>query len=120
MEVGVFEQYPLLVADPSASRLIIDRLFGGNVGKNRLWHMPSMESVRELARVGQAIALLPDRLAAKSVELGHLVRLSVAAPRFQRTCAVHWSGQMELSWAAEVFISLVAMVAQEDESPGEE
>ncbi len=29
------------------------------------------------------------------------------------TCAAHWSGQTELSWAAEVFLSLVEMVAQE-------
>ncbi|HSI65149.1 MAG TPA: substrate-binding domain-containing protein, partial [Candidatus Saccharimonadia bacterium] len=113
-DIGALEHHPLAVANGALKRLAKERLFGGESGKARLWQTPSVESARELARVGQAVALLPQRLAARSVSQGHLVPLRLTGSTLQWTCAIHWSGRVELSWAAEVFISLVAMVAQED------
>ncbi|RBP47620.1 DNA-binding transcriptional LysR family regulator [Roseimicrobium gellanilyticum] len=113
LELSMFEQYPLALANGSLMKLAKERLFSGDFGKARIWQMPSVESARELARVGQAVALLPQRLAAKSVSQGHLVPLRTTNASLQWSCAIHWSGRVELSWAAEVFVSLVAMVAQE-------
>lgn len=114
-DVAALEHHPLAVASGGLNRLAKERLFGGESGKARLWQTPSVESVRELARVGQAVALLPHRLASRSVSQGHLVPLRLTGSTLQWTCAMHWSGRVELSWAAEVFVSLVAMVAQEED-----
>jgi DNA-binding transcriptional LysR family regulator len=116
LEPATFEQHPLLVPDASSLQLVMDRIFKGQPMRSRIWQMPSTESARELARVGQAIALLPEHLASKHVAQGHLISLTVSAPPLDRTCSAHWSARAELSWAAEVFVSLVELVAQEDES----
>jgi DNA-binding transcriptional LysR family regulator len=114
-EPVIFEHYPLLVPDASSLQLVTERTFKGQAARIRIWQMPSMESARELARVGQAIALLPEHLAAKHVAQGNLIALPVTTPPLERTCSVHWSARAELSWAAEVFVSLVELVAHEDE-----
>lgn len=112
-ETGMLEHHPLALANGALWKLAKERLFSGDFGKARVWQMPSVESARELARVGQAVALLPSRLASKAVSQGHLVPLRAASASLQWSCAIHWSSRVELSWAAEVFVSLVAMVAQE-------
>jgi DNA-binding transcriptional LysR family regulator len=116
IEPAIFEQQPLLVPDSSSMQLVTERIFKGRESRVRIWQMPSTESARELARVGQAVALLPEQLAAKHVAQGHLIALHVTTPPLDRTCSVHWSARAELSWAAEVFVSLVELVALEDES----
>ncbi|QIF00943.1 LysR family transcriptional regulator [Roseimicrobium sp. ORNL1] len=117
-ELSMLEHHPLALANGALVKLAKERLFSGDFGKTRVWQMPSVESARELARVGQAVALLPLRLAAKAVSQGHLMPLSSAGVSAQWSCAIHWSGRVELSWAAEVFVSLVAMVAQEGDEGG--
>jgi DNA-binding transcriptional LysR family regulator len=116
-EMNMLEHHPLALANGALMKLAKERLFNGDFGKARVWQVPSVESARELARVGQAVVLLPQQLAAKAVSQGHLVPLrmgpTAGSSGLQWSCAIHWSGKVELSWAAEVFVSLVAMVAQE-------
>jgi DNA-binding transcriptional LysR family regulator len=110
----VFEQHPLLTCCPSGLKMFTERVLSAAQRQRlRVWQMAGTEAVRELARVGQGIALLPERSATRLVAAGQLIQLDMGGPRLQMTCAAHWSGQTELSWAAEVFLSLVEMVAQE-------
>lgn len=118
IELDVFEQHPLLVADESLMKAARERLFSGDASRARLWRVPSVESARELARVGQAVALLPECAAAGLVAQGQLLPLELAGPRLPWVCTALWSGQTGLGWATEVFLSLIAMVAQENEEAG--
>ncbi len=113
LEVGVFEQHPLLVADAFSARMARERLFGGDAGRHRIWQTPGVECARELARVGQAVALLPVKVVQKTLAQGHLVALDMSTPALQSACSVYWPAHTDLSWAAEVFASLIEMAAQE-------
>ncbi|WP_038169989.1 LysR family transcriptional regulator [Verrucomicrobium sp. BvORR106] len=114
VDAAIFEQQPLLTSCATSVRCFLERkLTPGQRQNARVWHLPGIEAVRELARVGQGIALLSERAASRLVSAGQLIQLELPGPRAQMTCAAHWSGQTELSWAAEVFLSLVEMVAQE-------
>ncbi len=114
LEVNVFEQHPLLVADAFTLRMARERLFAGDASRHRLWHTLSVESAKEMARVGLAVALLPQGAARKAVTQGTLVPLDVNSPCLQCACSLYWPAQTELSWAAEVFASLIEMAAEED------
>lgn len=110
VDAGVFEQQPILVSCPTSARCFLERKMTPSQRQAaRVWQLPGIEAVRELARVGQGVALLPERAASKMVAAGQLISLELPGPRAQITCAAYWSGQTELSWAAEVFLSLVEM-----------
>lgn len=113
---SLFDQHPLVGGCPFSLRLFTERALPPELRpKARVWHLPSTESARELARVGQGVALLTDRAASRWVAGGQLLRLDYEGPRVALpTCAL-WSAQSELSWAAEVFLSLIAMAGQEEE-----
>jgi DNA-binding transcriptional LysR family regulator len=117
VDVSIFDQQPLLAACPLSLKLFMERVVPAPArAKLRVWQLPGTEAVREMARVGQGVALLTDRSAARAVAAGQLIPLELAGPRLHLTCAAHWPAQMELSWAAEVFLSLVAMVTHEGDS----
>ena len=115
VDASIFDQHPLVASCSLSLKLFTERLLPAALRPRlRVWQLPSTDGVRELARVGQGIALLSERSAARAVAAGQLIRLDFEGPRLQLTCSALWVGQTELSWAAEVFLSLVAMVGQEE------
>jgi DNA-binding transcriptional LysR family regulator len=73
------------------------------------WLISSLESVRELARVGLGVAVMGVVAAAPFVEAGTLKPVSYSGPPLEATCSVWWSPETQLSWAAEVFLSFIEM-----------
>jgi DNA-binding transcriptional LysR family regulator len=73
---------------------------------SRLWVLPSLESVREFARVGLGVAVMGKR----ENSISGLRTISCSWPRIEATCSAFWLGHNQLSWAAEAFLSFVEMV----------
>jgi DNA-binding transcriptional LysR family regulator len=76
---------------------------------NRVWVLPSLESVREFAKAGMGIAVIGKQSRTSSVQSDSLQALSCSWPRIEATCSAFWLGQSQLSWAAEAFLSFVEM-----------
>jgi DNA-binding transcriptional LysR family regulator len=97
----------MLLADTSARRLVSGQTNLNASRPFRAWLLPGIESVVEMARVGHGIAVLPDWAAHLPVMNGTLVPLKLAGPSLKRTCCAWWAVNRPLSWASEVFLSIV-------------
>lgn len=100
-------RHPLLIPHPGLLDALTSRGLADPSHHGRVWMLPSVESARELARVGLGAAVLSNRSAAAAVDAGWLKTLSVSAPRIEIGCSAFWHGQVQPSWAAEAFLSLV-------------
>ena len=111
------ERHLLLVTDEDARRRVRRR--GEEAGVKpleRIWLLPGLSSVRELARVGQGVAVLPEWT--EGLGRDGLVRLSVDGFSMERPCVACWSAEKPLPWAAEVLLSLMEMAAAEKQGRG--
>lgn len=102
----------LLVTDEDARRRVAGGWTGrGEAPPERIWLLPGLHSVRELARVGQGVAVLPEWTQVPAQE--GLVALPVEDFPLRRACVACWPRSQPLSWAAEVLLSLIEMAAAE-------
>jgi DNA-binding transcriptional LysR family regulator len=62
----------------------------------------------DLAKQGQGIVFLPERVAQGAVNEGALVCLKLPGFSVSRTCSAWWPVTRPLTWVAEVFLSLLA------------
>lgn len=108
------KRHLVLVTDGDAGQRIggSDSADGSGYG-HRIWLLPGLHGVRELARVGQGVAVLPGWAQCRAPE--GLVDLKVEGFPFERSCVAWWPREKPLSWAAEVFLSLVETAAAEHE-----
>ena len=107
----------LLVTDEDSRRRVMGGWTGtGGEPPGRIWLLPGLHSVRELARVGQGVAVLPEWTQGPAQE--GLVRLPVEDFPLERACVACWPRERPLPWAAEVLLSLIEMAAVERRSPG--
>lgn len=105
----------LLVPDEDCRSRVLRVWHPDGEGKEqRIWTLPDLYSIRELARVGQGIAILPAWTMKEG--LGSLMELPVEGMPMQRSCYATWPRDKPLSWAAEVFLSLVEMAAADRNS----
>jgi DNA-binding transcriptional LysR family regulator len=100
---------PILVCDSISEGLVTSRLQGSSDTPLRLWQLPSVQTVLELAGAAQGIGLLPAWAAATAVQDERLVSLNVPLLGISRICSMYSSIKTELGWSAEVFGSLVSM-----------
>ena len=100
---------PILVCDPMTERLVTTCLQRSTDNPLRLWQLPSVQTVLELASAAQGIGLLPVWAATAAVEDQRLVLLKVPQLGISRICSMYSSIKTELGWSAEVFGSLVSM-----------
>jgi DNA-binding transcriptional LysR family regulator len=100
-------RHTLLIPHAGILEALVCRGLADPAHHGRVWILPSLECAREFARVGVGAAVLPNRSAAAAVEAGWLKPLSVSAPRIELPCSAFWNGQVQPSWAAEAFLSLV-------------
>ena len=105
----------LLVTDEDSRRRVLGGWPGGEP-PGRIWLLPGLHSVRELARVGQGVAVLPEWTQGPAQD--GLVRLPVDDFPLERACVACWPRERPLPWAAEVLLSLIEMAAAERRSPG--
>ncbi|CAN5907086.1 LysR family transcriptional regulator [soil metagenome] len=108
-----FETEPLLVSDQMIPSLLRQNLDFSSASL-RFWTMPSAQSIFELARAGQGVALLPTWVAQPSLIDGTLNQLNLPFATMTRTCSVYSSAKTEMGWSAEVFTSLVAMISEKE------
>jgi len=101
---------PLLVSEGLMDGLIAQALSAAGARTMRIWQLPSVQTVLELARSGQGIAVLPTWVAETAVLDGSLNSLGVNGLKLTRTCFIYRSSKTELGWSAEVFSSLVSMI----------
>jgi DNA-binding transcriptional LysR family regulator len=102
----------LLVTDDDARRRVIGAWTAeAGDAPDRIWLLPGLHSVRELARVGQGVAVLPDWTEGTAQE--GLVRLPVPDLALERACVACWPREKPPAWAAEVLLSLIEMAAAE-------
>jgi DNA-binding transcriptional LysR family regulator len=100
-------RHTLLIPQPGLLDALASRGLADPVRHGRVWMLPGVESAREFARVGLGAAVLSKRSASAAVEAGWLKILPVSAPRIEIACSAFWHGQVQPSWAAEAFLSLV-------------
>jgi DNA-binding transcriptional LysR family regulator len=100
----------LLIPHQSIKGLLNKAGLLAGMKSNRLWVLPSLESVREFARVGMGVAVLSGCGNGNPTETPGLQALSCSWPRIEATCSAFWLGKNQLSWAAEAFLSFVEMV----------
>jgi len=112
---GLFNRNILLVPDAESQRLATERLMSDPGGQGKIWRMPSVESVRELARVGWGVAMLTDGAASMPVASGMLKKVNFVGPQLRRTSSAYWLGRTQPSWADEVFLSLLSMAGEEQQ-----
>jgi DNA-binding transcriptional LysR family regulator len=79
----------------------------GEVGL-RKWILPDSRVALDLAKQGQGIVFLPERVAQGAVNEGALVCLKLPGFSVSRTCSAWWPVTRPLTWVAEVFLSLLA------------
>lgn len=80
-----------------------------NFQANRIWVLPSLESVREFAKAGMGVAVIGKQSSMPMRQSSSLQTLSCSWPRIEATCSAFWPGKSQLSWAAEAFLSFVEM-----------
>ncbi|MGB6222881.1 LysR family transcriptional regulator [Haloferula sp.] len=110
IESSELSNHRLLIPHESVHELLKSSGLLDGVPSNRLWILPSVESVREFARVGMGVAVLVRREGSSPQFPLGLQALSCSWPRIEATCSAFWPGQNQLSWAAEAFLSFVEMV----------
>ena len=105
--------HPLLVSDPLIDARLQRLLRETNVTA-RVWRLPSVQTVLELAKSGQGVALLPGWLADSLTGDSSLTPIFIPDIALKRTCSIYRSSKIELSWSAEVFTNLAAMIAEKE------
>ena len=83
---------------------LIDKFHAG-----RLWVIPSLENVREFARMGLGVAVLLHPTNNSENTITGLQKMECAWPRIETSCSAFWPGQTQLSWASEAFLSFIEM-----------
>jgi len=113
VDTTMFQKNILLVADAECHRLATEKLVSEPGGQSRIWRLPSVDTIRELARVGWGVAMLTESAAATSVAAGTLKKVEHLGQPLRRTSSAYWMGRLQPSWADEVFLSLLAMAGDE-------
>ncbi|MFC7338870.1 LysR family transcriptional regulator [Haloferula chungangensis] len=99
----------LLIPDESVLALLKSSGLLEKFHASRLWVIPSLESVREFARMGLGIAVLCSEPFNPSPDARQLHQLNGAWPPIDVQCSAFWPGQTQLSWAAEAFLSFIEL-----------
>jgi DNA-binding transcriptional LysR family regulator len=102
-------QMLLIYPDRDAYQLSIRRLGRSHDSDSKKWILPNPQCARDLARQGQGLALLPKWVAQEAVDDGSLNLLKMPGVELRRTCCAIWPASRPLTWAADVFLSLVTM-----------
>lgn len=110
IETSELSNHRLLIPHESVHEILSNTGLLKGMPSNRLWILPSVESVREFARVGLGVAVLVRREGSSPEFQRGLHALSGSWPRIEATCSAFWLGQNHLSWAAEAFLSFVEMI----------
>jgi len=108
-------QMLLIYPDKDAYQLTINRLGRAHDSDSRKWILPNPQCARDLARQGQGLALLPKWVAQDAMDDGSLIALKMPGIEFRRTCCAIWPASRPLTWAADVFLSLVTMEFEKSE-----
>ena len=101
---------PLLVSDALITSMMTQALRSTGASATRIWQLPSVQTVLELARSGQGIAVLPTWVSETAVVEEWLTPLPLPSAKLSRTCFIYRSSKTELGWSGEVFSSLVSMI----------
>jgi DNA-binding transcriptional LysR family regulator len=105
---------PLLVSDSLLDVMMRQSLQTVGAERARIWKLPSVQTVLELTRSGQGIAVLPTWVVNPAIMEGWLTQLQFSEAKLTRTCSIYHSAKTELGWSAEVFSNLVSMIVPEE------
>jgi DNA-binding transcriptional LysR family regulator len=103
---------PILICDAIIEKLVSSGLRRSASNSLRLWQLPSVQTVLELAGAAQGVGVLPKWAVEAAAQEDRLVPLKIKEINFSRTCSMYSSIKSELGWSAEVFSSLVSMADQ--------
>lgn len=113
IEWGELEKQVLLVPSRELLRVLAGLGLDAERSGASIWILPSIECVRELARVGVGVAVLPGASVASMLETGGLQAVEHSGPRLEYTCSAYWQRPFPLSWASEAFLSFLELLAEE-------
>jgi LysR family transcriptional regulator, low CO2-responsive transcriptional regulator len=100
------QHYVLYSKNSFTFELVTDYFREEDMVLNTVMELGSMEAIKELVKLGLGVSILAPWVAAKEIERGELVGLSLGKRKLKRTWGVlHWRGR-RLSLAEETFVKL--------------
>lgn len=106
VSIADLEKRALMTCDGDLRDLFLNRI-SPTSNRRHFWVLASMESVQQMAKINNGIAMLPLWAMRTQLESGEFTRLVIPGPQFKRTWSGHWLGSLPQSWAGELLLSLI-------------
>lgn len=107
VSIADMERRALMTCDVGLRDLFFNRMSPTTSNRSHFWVLASTESVQQMAKINDGIAMLPLWAMKAQLESNEFTMLAVAGPRLARTWAGHWLGTLPQSWAGELLLSLI-------------
>ncbi len=108
VSIDELRQGLLIFPDRMVSAIVAQHLGRSEEAELRKWILPDSRVALDLAKQGQGIVFLPERMALAALREGALVCLKLPGFTVSRTFCAWWTATRPLTWVAEVFLSLLA------------